>query len=326
MSWLVWVLLGALGLVGWTAWRNQQVDHRFPASGFTTEIGGNSVHYLSHTPDEPAANLVLIHGAASNGRELPAALGDRLAPYRWLAPDRPGLGHTARVPDADQLSVQAAMIAGLIQTQQSQPAILVGHSWGSAVSLRVALDFPDLVQGLVLLAPASHSWGGSTNVTNRLANTPVIGFVLSWMLPQLLGPALALSGIAKGFAPGPVNPADYGDRIGTPLYFRPHSFRANAADMVAADRELGAQAPKYPMLKMPVTVISGQGDRIVANSIHAAGLVRDIAHADTHRVLNGGHMPHWVDPDLVINAVDRIVTDTSNKPDVKPVPTSTKTH
>jgi pimeloyl-ACP methyl ester carboxylesterase len=235
-----------------------------------------------------------------------------------IAPDRPGLGHSGVPKNSHQLGVQAAFIADILTATARGPVVAVGHSWGCGVSLRLALDRPDLVKALVLLAPASHPWKQKLNIMNKLANLPIIGDLLVWTLPTLLGPHLMLAGIARGFAPGPVMPEDYGNIIGTPLFFRPKSFKANAADMEAGPHEMGLQAARYASLKLPVSVISGQGDVIVYNAIHAAGLAHDIPHAQSFRVMGAGHMPHWVNPDLVAGIIhayakDLPVPDTSTQ-------------
>ena len=186
------------------------------------------------------------------------------------------------------------------------PVVVAGHSWGSAVGLRLALDRPDLVKGLVLIAPASHPWPGGTALVNRLGAMPVIGPVLAFFLPPLLGPLLAPSGIARAFAPGPTL-AGYGDRIGTPLHFRPASFVHNCQDMAFGNAELAGQCPRYPGLTVPAAIISGAGDLIVSNQIHAKQLARDLPHASSLRVENGGHMPHWVDPAAVAAAIRALV-------------------
>jgi pimeloyl-ACP methyl ester carboxylesterase len=317
-SGLLWsVLLILVALLVWAWIASAAIDRRFPADGQMLELTGGPVHVRTGNLANGgvaggATPVLLLHGAASNGRELPAALGHRLDRLAWIAPDRPGLGHSRRRKDSQTLAVQAITMAEVAgHLVPGARMIVVGHSWGSAVALRLALDRPDLVAGLILLAPASHPWGGATGLINRLAVIPVLGFVLSWLLPPALGPMIAPSGIARGFWPGPVQPADYGERIGTALFFRPGSFRANAADMVAADRELAGQAGRYRGLTLPVSVISGQGDVIVSNQIHARQLAIDLPHAVCHRVANAGHMPHWVDPDLVSAEIGRLLDELS---------------
>jgi pimeloyl-ACP methyl ester carboxylesterase len=296
MSLVLFVLAGlAAAMAAYALWQTRHINKRWPPLGLFVDSLGSKAHVVvqGQGPD-----VLLLHGAASNARELLSAFDGRLDQVRKIAPDRPGLGHSHRSAGAEQLAVQAAFIAGILEKTAKEPVVAVGHSWGAAVCLRLALDRPDLVKALVLLAPASHPWTGGTSLTNRLAAMPVIGPILCWALPPLLGPLLAPAGIARGFAPGPVSPAAYGAMIGTPLVFRPHSFAANAQDMHVGSVELAHQAPRYSSLNIPVSIVSGQGDKIVYNTIHAGGLMRDIPQARSYRVAQAGHMPHWVDPGL----------------------------
>jgi pimeloyl-ACP methyl ester carboxylesterase len=284
----------------YTLYSNAKIEARWPRQGRLVMAGGVRAHVIEHGE---GPDVLLLHGAASNGRELLAAFDGRLAGLRLIAPDRPGLGYSKVPPNSQELGVQAAFIADILTQSARGPVVAVGHSWGSGVVLRLAIDRPDLVKALVLIAPASHPWKPTFNLPNRLAIMPVVGDLLVWTLPALLGPLMLASGIKKGFAPGPVKPEDYADIIGTPLFFRPISFKANARDMEAGSVQMGLQAPAYKNLNLPVSIISGQCDVIVFNSIHAAGLARDIPHASSYRVMHGGHMPHWVDPDLVARVI-----------------------
>ncbi|GBF58288.1 2-(acetamidomethylene)succinate hydrolase [Candidatus Phycosocius bacilliformis] len=282
------------------------IQRSWPPIGRFVTARGVKAHVIEHGS---GPEVLMVHGAASNARELISALGHKLDGLRLIAPDRPGLGYSERPPKAQNLGEQAAFLADILRQSASGPVVAVGHSWGAGVILRLALDHPELVKALVLLAPASHPWKQTRNWLNSLAVIPVLGDILAWTLPPLLGPKLAPKGIARGFAPGPVEPADYGERIGTPLYFRPKSYQANAADMVVGSAQMAAQAGRYRSLKLPVSIVSGQGDIIVFNSIHAAGLARDLPHAQSYRVAMAGHMPHWVDPDLVVEIIRAYATD-----------------
>jgi pimeloyl-ACP methyl ester carboxylesterase len=297
------VIIIAIFAVGFihTLFAITRIERRWPAHGRIVRAAGVDAHVV--TSGEGEETVLVLHGAASNARELLAAFEGHMDGVKLIAPDRPGLGYSQSPPNAHELGVQAAFIGDILDQHIQAPIVCVGHSWGCAVLLRLAIDRPDLVKALVLIAPASHPFPPKPNWLNRLAIIPILGDLLIWTAPATLGPFMMDAGIARGFSPGPTKPANYADLIGTPLFFRPHSYRANAQDMEAASHELALQAPHYRALKLPVSVISGQGDVIVYNGIHAAGVARDIPHATSYRVMGAGHMPHWVDTPLVTDII-----------------------
>lgn len=289
------VAAGAIAaLVLWTLLSKGRIQRRWPPVGRRVEVAPGVGLQVAVSGSGPP--VLLVHGAASNQRELAAAFDGQLDGLTRIGVDRPGFGYSDRPQGAWRIGEQARLIGLALDRIGCGPVVVAGHSWGSAVGLRLALDRPDLVRALVLLAPASHPWPGGTGLVNRLGALPGIGHALAWLLPCLLGPLLADTGIARAFAPGPNRP-DYGGRIGTPLHFRPASFRANCQDMAAGNAELAAQASRYPTLTVPAAIVSGAGDLIVSNAIHARQLARDLPHATTRRIPLGGHMPHWVDPE-----------------------------
>src|SRR6056297_2742720 len=125
-----------------------RVNKTHPAEGALIEINGADVHVLQQGETGPV--VLMIHGASANAREFEWTLAPKLSvDHRILMVDRPGHGHSERLEDAETLAVQAAQAAGALQKlAPGEKAIVVGHSFGGAVSLRLALDFPDLVDGL----------------------------------------------------------------------------------------------------------------------------------------------------------------------------------
>jgi 3-oxoadipate enol-lactonase len=88
-------------------------------------------------------------------------LSDANRVVRW---DRRGYGRSDE-PNASYSSVDD--LAGVIESAADGPAVLVGCSYGSAVSLHCALDHPDLAAGLVLVGPVVSGLGYTEHMMTR---------------------------------------------------------------------------------------------------------------------------------------------------------------
>ncbi len=102
---------------------------------------------------EPVA---LLHCSGSSGtqwRDLAALLA---RDFQVIAPDLYGCGATGAWPGRGpiRLADHARMIAEVLRAS-GRRAHLVGHSFGGAVVLRLALDYPELLQSLVLVEPVA---------------------------------------------------------------------------------------------------------------------------------------------------------------------------
>ena len=113
---------------------------------------GCRLRYLVAGEGEP---LLLVHGlggAAANWLALAPLL---LPGRRLIVPELPGHGGSEPLPAAPSLSAYADRLALLLD----EPVAVVGHSLGGAISLRLAIRRPDLVQALVLAGSAGISSG-----------------------------------------------------------------------------------------------------------------------------------------------------------------------
>ena len=111
------------------------------------------------------------------------------------------------------------------------PAIFVVHSWAGALGARIALDYPQRVAGLVMLAPVTHPWPGGVGWYNKAVTTPVIGRLLAYTITLPLGYFLAERGARAVFLPQ-MMPDGYVKDTATALLLRPREFLANARDLV----------------------------------------------------------------------------------------------
>jgi pimeloyl-ACP methyl ester carboxylesterase len=315
LAWSLAALFGGLCAfsAGYTLWANAQ----WPAEGRFVSAQGARVHVLdSGAPEgETLGTVLLIHGASVNARDLYESLGTGLRDtYRVLAMDRPGIGHSARAPQAQRLEVQARLAAQVIEDAGGSPVIVLAQSLGSATALRLALDRPDLVAGLVLLAPASHPYPGGNAWHAELGATPVLGAAFAWLFVPVVGPPMGQSGVPAGFAPAQP-PVDYAQRVGLGLLFRPSQFVANAQDVVATNAEFTAQAPRYPEITAPTIIITPDRDAVVSPRIHAQALAAAIPAAELITLQGAGHAPQWSRPEACLAAVDRIAAMAGTRAD-----------
>ena len=285
------IAVGALSACVSSAIYTSKVQNKYPDSGQLVDVGGSDVHVL--TAGETGPVVLMIHGASANAREFEWTLAPRLSDtHRVLMVDRPGHGYTERPRDAETLKVQADLAAGALKIlAPGEKAIVVGHSFGGAVALRVALDYPELTEGLILLAPVSHDWGGGGEAWyNSYAANPIIGPIFSQLVP-LVGPAQVKQGVTGVFSPKPA-PEGYFEKSAIGLLFRPPEFRANAEDVNALRGELAAQQDRYPEIQVPVVVFSGAQDTVISPPLHVGKLKHQVDGLQLVPLAEGGHMPH----------------------------------
>ena len=82
--------------------------------------------------------------------------------------DRPGHGWSTRARlDDSTPAIQGRMIDAALEKLGVGPAIFVVHSWAGALGARMALDYPQRVAGLVMLAPVAYPWRGGVGWYNK---------------------------------------------------------------------------------------------------------------------------------------------------------------
>lgn len=99
------------------------------------------------------SHVLMLHGGdlRENWRiwEPLLPLGEN---YTLVMPDLIGFGKSSRPTETPSYPVQARMIAELMERLSVQRAVLIGSTWGGQVALQVAIERPEMVEGLVLIS------------------------------------------------------------------------------------------------------------------------------------------------------------------------------
>jgi len=286
-------LIAGLALFSHLAARH--IERQVPADGAFVTVNGTRLHYTDRGQG-PA--IVMIHGLGGQMRNFGYALADRLvADHRVILVDRPGSGYSAAAPSA-ALPAQAALIAGLVEALGLDRPLVVGHSLGGAVALALALDHPDKVGGLALIAPLTqiqetvHAAFAGIDIAS-----PMVRRMLAWTIATPLGMLSGRRGAIAVFAPEPA-PEDFATRGGGALVLRPASFHAASADLAAARVSMPALVARYADLSVPTAILFGREDAILDPAVHGERTAAAVPHIDL-TLISGGHMIPVTAPDTV---------------------------
>ena len=316
MSVKLLIAIGLLGLMAISsgcissAVYSRNVESLYPTETFV-DVDGVRMHVLERGTTGPV--ILMIHGASANARDFEWTLAPRLSEdHRVIIVDRPGHGYSERPKQGYSLARQAGLIAGVVKAlAPGEDVVVLGHSFGGAVALRLTLDHPEIVNGLVLLTPASHEWGGGGMAWYyKYATHPLIGPFFNQLVP-FVAPGQTEAGLKSVFSPEPV-PSDYYDNSAVGLLFRPENFRANAEDFNHIEAELAGQQARYPSIDIPVTIFSGSQDDVIDPRLHAGRLQHQIRDIDLVRLPTTGHRPDHSQTEDIVAVLKRYA---GSKPD-----------
>ena len=284
--------------------KERTAENDYPPQGQFLTIDGLRIH--AHV-EGTGPDLVLIHGASGSTRDMSFSLMGQLTDrYRVIALDRPGLGWSDRLPKGqDGLKEQALILRKAAAQLGADSPIVLGQSYGGGVALAWALDAPESVSGLVLVAAVSQPWSTGLPRFYKVTSSRLGQIFIVPLMTAFVSEDRVNSALIEIFAPQAV-PEGYGDYIGAGLTLRRKTLIANADQRARLKADIIAQYERYPAIKLPVEILHGTTDTTVSFDIHAVPLSQQIEGAVLTALPGQGHMPqHTAQPDI-LRAIDRV--------------------
>lgn len=132
-----------------------------PEGHYADCANGYRIHYLDEGPSDGEV-IVLLHGSGPGASGYSNFKGNypvfAAAGYRCIVPDLIGYGFSDKPTDVDHpLSFFAECIAQTLDCAGVSKCTLLGNSLGGAIALALALDDPQRVSKLILMAPGGLS-------------------------------------------------------------------------------------------------------------------------------------------------------------------------
>ena len=150
----------------------------------TIQYGDRDIHYVD-IGDTEKPLVVFVHGSPGSWDAFLSQLTDTslLDKFRMISVDRPGFGKSGYGKPERSVVEQAAALCKVIEmSKPAGPVLLVGHSYGGPVIARMAMDKPELIDGLVIVAGSIDPKLEKT----KWFQIPVHYKILSWVLPGLI--------------------------------------------------------------------------------------------------------------------------------------------
>jgi pimeloyl-ACP methyl ester carboxylesterase len=248
-------------------------------------------------------DLVLLHGALATGHDwLAGPAGALSAAHRVTILDRPGHGLSRRPRFAGTPRDQARQIADGLDSLGIARPVVVGHSFGGLVALALAEQRPDAVSALVLVAPIAFP---EPRLFEHLflapRSLPVAGPLFSWIAERLPLDRAFLDYVQRDmFSPAPV-PAAWKETF---------PYDEVRGSMVFEGEDAASILPLSPAgtidfsrVTLPVRILTGTLDRVVAHERQGKALARLLPNASLTEIESAGHMLHHTHPEVLAEAV-----------------------
>jgi pimeloyl-ACP methyl ester carboxylesterase len=262
---------------------------------------GVMAYYTPIAPPLPGAPpLIFLHslGGGSSAYEWSKVYPAFSPDYQVIAPDLIGWGQSAHPVRAYRVEDYFTMITALIDAIGT-PAIVVASSLTAGITIRLAIQRPDLFQMLFLVSAAGYADFGADygqNIAAQIAGIPLID-----QLIYNLGAAneIAVRNFLEQFL--------YADRS----RLTPETVAAYLASAQQPNAEYAALASLrgdlcfdlslyLPQLTVPTALVWGEGSRFGSAAVGERLAKLSAAVKENWAIANVGVLPHLESPATVI--------------------------
>lgn len=250
---------------------------------------------LAYTDEGRGEQTILfIHGL---GSYLPAwnkNIAELTKNYRCIAVDLPGYGHSSKGNYEGSMTFNAAVLKEFLDKQHIKKVTIAGHSMGGQIAMTMALKYPDLVEQLILIAPAGFE---TFNKGQR-----------QWFRDVMTVDGVRLTTVEQirsNYAYNFYNmPADAEFMINDRIAMRSANDFIPYCYVVTQNVQGMVNQPIFdflPEIRQPVLTIFGENDNLIPNRYLNAGRTADYAKKGVAQLPNArlelipkaGHFVQW---------------------------------
>jgi pimeloyl-ACP methyl ester carboxylesterase len=269
--------------------------------GQLVTIDGVNIRYVQKGAGR---DLLLIHGTPSSLEEWQPVFDRWASKYRVTAYDRPGHGYSGPPAGETGIDYNAHMARRLMEELHLHDVLVVGHSYGGPIALKLAADDDSPATAFMIVASTVYPIAAKDPYAGlgKLLRLPLLGRGVAVVL-EVLGGGMVQKGMEQAFHPDErLIPAGFIKRK-QEILLQPKVTLTLAQEMKTHPIQVGALAARYPSIKRPVSIVVGSEDqpRVVEGGQR---LAREIPGAHLTVLEHAGHMLQFTRPDELTALLD----------------------
>ncbi len=237
--------------------------------------------------------LLLLHGYAESLMAYRPMFDGLAARTHVVAVDLPGFGLSDKPTSGYHLQAYVDRMSAFMDRYLPGPVVVVGHSMGGEIAAALALDRPDRVVGVVLIASAGYGLSSTATVITR-DGAEVLGWVNA-AVGELVVPLHDPAWMAE-----PEEWQNY-DPLLDPRF-------RSASAQVLREFDFAALQSRFHEIRQPTLIIWGKRDPTIPLA-YGEAMAEAIGCSRMIQVNRTLHRPHQTEPGLVTDAILQFLDD-----------------
>jgi pimeloyl-ACP methyl ester carboxylesterase len=275
--------------------------------GSHIEIDGIKIRYYQLGKGQ---DIIFVHGASSCLEDYLPMAQFLSTKYRVTLYDRPGCGFSDVNSNYYSLQGNAVILKDLIDKLGLKNPLIIGHSYGSGVSLAFYDANPNVARGYILMGICAYPYEeikyaerlfDELVIGNAVVN-PIFGNVFAKMIMSLSGKQTYKDIFTKVFLPAKMS-EEYIANSFSNWYSDPRIFITLFRNAWGFDKDIRKIYKNYPKMETNLTIIQGEKDFFIETLPSAKRLNTEIEKSKMILLPETGHMVFFQNPNIVIQEI-----------------------
>ena len=286
----------------------QKIKRSIPKFGKITKLKEAEIHWYDSGQGRP---IIMLHGLGGNLRNFTYALTGQLdKDYRVVAIDRAGCGWSKRSkPEIATLQGQAQIISEFIEEEQIEKPLIVGHSFGGAIALALALEYKNQIAGLALICPVTQPVDKVPDIFRFLnISSTSLRFFVAHTFSSFVGILKRKDTFKIAFSPEPIS-ENFSIRGGGDLALSSNVYIKTSEDLVFALSSAPFLVGREQELDVPTKILFGEQDKVLDAKLHGEKFAK-LSGAKIKILSGKGHMLPLTQPEECSAFIRNMMSET----------------